>query len=43
VMFETLLTRLPDLTLATDAPLPLRPSNFIVGIEEMPVVFTPAA
>ena len=41
VMFETLLTRLPDLTLASDAPLPLRPSNFIVGIEEMPVVFTP--
>jgi len=43
VMFETLLTRLPDLTLATDEPLPLRPSNFIVGIEEMPVVFTPIA
>ena len=43
VMFETLLARLPDLTLATDDPLPLRPSNFIVGIEEMPVVFTPTA
>jgi cytochrome P450 family 142 subfamily A polypeptide 1 len=43
VMFETLLARLPDLTLATDEPLPLRPSNFIVGIEEMPVVFTPTA
>src|SRR6185503_13347618 len=42
VMFETLLARLPDLALATDEPLPLRPSNFIVGIEEMPVVFTPA-
>jgi cytochrome P450 family 142 subfamily A polypeptide 1 len=42
-MFETLLARLPDLTLATDEPLPLRPSNFIVGIEEMPVVFTPTA
>ena len=41
VMFETLLARLPDIELATDAPLPLRPSNFIVGIEEMPVVFTP--
>ena len=41
VMFETLLERLPDLSLATDEPLPLRPSNFIVGIEEMPVVFTP--
>jgi cytochrome P450 family 142 subfamily A polypeptide 1 len=41
VMFETLLARLPDLTLESDAPLPFRPSNFIVGIEEMPVVFTP--
>jgi cytochrome P450 family 142 subfamily A polypeptide 1 len=39
VMFETLLARLPDLELATAEPLPLRPSNFIVGIEEMPVVF----
>jgi cytochrome P450 family 142 subfamily A polypeptide 1 len=43
VMFETLLERLPDLSLATDEPLPLRPSNFIVGIEEMPVVFKPTA
>jgi cytochrome P450 family 142 subfamily A polypeptide 1 len=42
VMFETLLARLPDLELATTDPLPLRPSNFIVGIEEMPVVFTPS-
>jgi cytochrome P450 family 142 subfamily A polypeptide 1 len=41
VMFETLLARLPDLQLATNDPLPLRPSNFIVGIEEMPVVFRP--
>jgi cytochrome P450 family 142 subfamily A polypeptide 1 len=41
VMFETLLVRLPDLEIATSEPLPLRPSNFIVGIEEMPVVFTP--
>ena len=43
VMFETLLARLPDLELATTKALPLRPSNFIVGIEEMPVVFTPRA
>jgi cytochrome P450 family 142 subfamily A polypeptide 1 len=45
VMFEVLLARLPDLALAPEAPrpLPLRPSNFIVGIEEMPVVFTPRA
>ena len=42
VMFEELLARLPDMELATDASLPLRASNFIVGIEEMPVRFTPA-
>ncbi len=41
VMFEELLRRLPDMELATSDPLPLRPSNFIVGIEEMPVEFTP--
>jgi len=40
VVFERLLARLPDVELATDEPLPLRPSNFIVGIEEMPVRFT---
>jgi cytochrome P450 family 142 subfamily A polypeptide 1 len=43
VMFERLLARLPDLELATTDPLPLRPSNFIVGFEEMPVRFTPSA
>ena len=43
VMFETLLERLPDVALATSEPLRRRPSNFIVGIEEMPVVFTPRA
>jgi cytochrome P450 family 142 subfamily A polypeptide 1 len=41
VMFEELLAALPDLELATRDPLPLRPSNFIVGIESMPVAFTP--
>jgi cytochrome P450 family 142 subfamily A polypeptide 1 len=41
IMFEVLLERLPDLELATTEPLRLRPSNFIVGIEAMPVVFTP--
>jgi cytochrome P450 family 142 subfamily A polypeptide 1 len=41
VLFERLLARLPDIELASDAPLPLRPSNFIVGIESMPVRFTP--
>jgi cytochrome P450 family 142 subfamily A polypeptide 1 len=41
VMFEELLRRLPDMELASDDPLPLRPSNFIVGIESMPVEFAP--
>jgi cholest-4-en-3-one 26-monooxygenase len=40
VMFDELLRRLPEMELETDAPLPRRPSNFIVGIEHMPVVFT---
>ena len=39
VFFEEVLRRLPDLELATDDPLPRRPSNFIVGIETMPVVW----
>jgi cytochrome P450 family 142 subfamily A polypeptide 1 len=43
VMFEEVLRRMPDLELASEAPLPLRPSNFIVGVEEMPVRFTPSA
>ena len=42
VMFEELLRRLPDMELATEEPLPMRPNNFIVGIEEMPVRFAPA-
>lgn len=41
IMFETLLERLPDLALASAAPLARRHSNFIVGIESMPVTFTP--
>ena len=40
-MFEELLAALPDLELA-ERPAPLlRPSNFIVGIQSMPVVFAP--
>src|SRR5258706_16022037 len=42
VLFERVLARLPDIELASD-DLPLRPSNFIVGIEKMPVRFTPQA
>ncbi len=41
VMFEELLSQLPDIELATDEKLPLRPSNFIVGLESMPVQFRP--
>jgi cholest-4-en-3-one 26-monooxygenase len=43
VMFERLFARLPDLELATDDPLPRRPSNFITGFESMPVRFSPSA
>jgi len=44
VMIERLLARLPDLhlTIERDA-LPRREANFISGIEEMPVAFTPSA
>lgn len=41
VLFEELLRRFPDVELATSDPLPTRPSNFIVGLEQMPVRFTP--
>jgi cytochrome P450 family 142 subfamily A polypeptide 1 len=43
VMFEQLLTRLPDLALAADpAQLPRRRANFISGLEQMPVTFSPS-
>ena len=41
VMFEELLRRFPDLALATSDPPPLRPANFVVGIEALPVHFSP--
>lgn len=37
VFFEELVERLPELRLAGDAPPPRRASNFICGIERMPV------
>ncbi|GAA4490190.1 steroid C26-monooxygenase Cyp142 [Rhodococcus olei] len=37
LMFDRLLERIPMMELATDAPLPRRPANFVTGIEEMPV------
>ena len=41
-MLRKLSERLPDLRLADDSALPLRPANFVSGLEGMPVVFTPA-
>jgi cytochrome P450 family 142 subfamily A polypeptide 1 len=44
IMQTRLLQRLPDLKLASpDADLPLRPANFVSGLEKMPVAFTPSA
>jgi cytochrome P450 family 142 subfamily A polypeptide 1 len=44
VMVERILARLPDLHLTVDrVDLPRRAANFISGIEEMPVAFTPTA
>ena len=44
VMVERVLTRLPHLRLAVERDeLPRRDANFIAGIEEMPVLFTPTA
>ena len=42
IMFEELNRRLPDLELATQEELPVRPSNFITGVESMPVRFSPS-
>lgn len=41
ILFEEVLTRMPDIRFASDEPLKRRPNNFITGIEEMPVVFSP--
>jgi len=40
IMQTKLLQRLPDLRLASDEALQLRPANFVSGLEKMPVVFT---
>jgi cytochrome P450 family 142 subfamily A polypeptide 1 len=39
VVFEQLLTRLPDLALVDDREPGLRPANFVSGYETMPVAF----
>jgi cholest-4-en-3-one 26-monooxygenase len=41
MMHERLVRRLPDMELASDDALPLRPANFVSGLERMPVQFTP--
>ncbi|WP_371869006.1 cytochrome P450 [Mycobacterium botniense] len=41
LMTRRVLQRLPDLRLASQQVLPLRPANFVSGLESMPVVFTP--
>ncbi|BBX20131.1 cytochrome P450 [Mycolicibacterium duvalii] len=43
IMLTKVLARLPDLRLADETRLPLRPANFVSGLESMPVVFTPTA
>lgn len=43
LMLTKVLQRLPDLRLADDTAVPLRPANFVSGPEAMPVVFTPTA
>ena len=43
VMFEELLRRFPDMRLASAEPPLLRPANFVVGIETLPVSFSPLA
>jgi cytochrome P450 family 142 subfamily A polypeptide 1 len=40
-MTSRVLQRLPDLQLSDGADLPLRPANFVSGLEQMPVKFTP--
>jgi cytochrome P450 family 142 subfamily A polypeptide 1 len=42
-MTKRVLQRLPDLRLATDDAAPLRPANFVSGLESLPVVFTPSS
>jgi cytochrome P450 family 142 subfamily A polypeptide 1 len=42
-MTTRVMQRLPDLNLASEDELPLRPANFVSGLEKMPVAFTPSA
>ncbi len=42
MMLTRVLRRMPDLRLVDASALPLRPANFVSGLESMPVVFTPS-
>lgn len=41
ILFEEVLARMPDVHIPDPSRLKRRPSNFITGLEEMPVAFTP--
>lgn len=41
-MVRKVFERLPDLRLVDESRLPLRPANFVSGLEAMPVAFTPS-
>ena len=41
ILFEEVLSRMPDIHFASEEPLKRRPNNFITGIEEFPVKFSP--
>jgi len=43
VMFEEILRRFPEIELVEEDPPPLRPANFVVGIEALPVRFSTVA
>ena len=42
VLFEEIVRRAPELTLADSEPPPRRPSNFICGIDNLPVEWRPS-
>jgi len=43
VMFDRLLERMGDIHLVGDAPVRMRPANFVSGIESLPVAFSASA
>jgi cholest-4-en-3-one 26-monooxygenase len=42
MLTRKVLERLPHMALASTEALPLRAANFVSGLENMPVVFTPS-